>query len=348
MADVCFYMTHYPACKAYKFFYLAERLFQIGISSEIILCATESTGVINSDAKFLKTYTDRCFDLQVMRKKQVLRRVKKNRYKLFIVGTYSGDIGDIIQSAKNKGATTVELSTIGFNDPVEHDVDEYWLISKLALKAALNKRPGRAKKALKKKIHYVGSLMSDDIPNIYTTSLRSTKEFKQKYNIQNRYFIWLPGREDLVDFRFQKTLVKFLPKNSTLLLKPHPWSYKLHERQINMASKIMKVIPAEDAYWGLKGMECAIGRNSTAGIELAVMKKPILYIGKRSRRKFLHKFVKSVGPVCSAHEVNHYLSNMVSYDHEYKKFLNKVYPSPYKNSWQHIMERIKECIKTKE
>lgn len=347
MIDVCFYLTHYPACKAYKFFFLAEELRKIGVSSEIILCSTEVTGVDESDIRSMKKYVADGYRIYIMNIKQVLRRVRKKRYNIFIVGTYSGNIDEIIKCAKSKGATTVELSTIGFNDSVEHDVDEYWLTSKLSLKAALNKRPGRAKKALKKKIHYVGAILSDDIPNTYTTDLRSVKDFKSKYQC-DKYFIWMPGREDLTDLRFQKILVKSIPKGSNLLLKPHPWSWKLHIKYIKSVSRIIKVITPEDSYWGIKGMDCAIGRNSTAGIELAAMSKPILYIDKRSRRKFLRKFVKPIGPVCSVNDVSKTLSEELCYsDKEYNKFLNKIYPSPYKMAWINIVERIQECIKTK-
>lgn len=346
MTEICFYLTHYPMDKGYKFFFLAEKLRALGISVNIILCSTEVTGVHPGDFTLSEIKSMNKRNIWIMSRKQVFRHVIKNRYRYFAVCTFSSDIAHILRTARSKGAKIIEMAGIGFNDPVEHKADIYLQISKLSYKAAMNKRPGRAKKARKR--IYVGSLFSDDIPDIYTSKLRSVDDFRKKYGVKGRVFIWMPGREDLVDYKFQKRLKNFVRPEDLMMVKPHPWSYKLQMPAVNKISKIMPVMAPRDSYWGLKAMTCAVGRNSTSGIELAIMKKPILYIGHMSRRPWLRKHVKAIGVIASTeNDIKKMLRNR-SFDHsdqEYSQFLDRAYPSPFRPAYERICEFFESCIK---
>jgi len=229
MTDICLYLTHYPPCKGYKFFFLAEKLREKGFSVIVILCGTEVTGVAPDEFTPQEIENMKQNGIYVKRLKEMQRHIKKHTYKYLVVGTYSSEIGSIIKTARKSGSIIVEIATIGFNDPVEHNADINLMISKLAYKAAVNKRPARARKAKNK--HYVGSLMSDDIPNVYTSSLLSTEAFLNKYKIKNRLFVWLPGREDIIDYKFQRNIRDCFRNNGdTLMAKPHPWSYNLNHK----------------------------------------------------------------------------------------------------------------------
>ena len=344
MIDICFYLTHNAVNKTYKFFFLAEKLRKLGFSVRTILCNTEKSGVQPGEFTEQQLNDLPQQNIFIYSKNQMKNHLLNNTYKYFIVGCYSGGLSEIIGIAKKNGSLIIEIATIGYNDPVEHDADINLLISKLAFKAALNKRPKRAKRA--KNIHFVGSLLADDIPNTYTSDLRSIDDFRAKYGVGNRrLFIWMPGRDDLLDYDFQKSLAKHIKsKENMLMFTSHPWSTKYQKKELARISKIIQHIEPVDTYWAFKSMMGAIGRNTTSGIELAVLRKPILYVENITRRRFLEKKVTPIGFFLKdINDIKNRLRQLeLNISEEvYQRYLNKVYPAPFKPAWQRICDFFK-------
>ena len=90
--DICFYLTHYPMCKGYKFTFLAEKLRKLGFDVETVLCSTEATGVRPGEFsdKEVEELRNK-YKTKIMTKDKMVKYVKKHKFKYFIVGTYSGD-----------------------------------------------------------------------------------------------------------------------------------------------------------------------------------------------------------------------------------------------------------------
>lgn len=346
MVDVCFYLTHYAVSKTYKFFFLADKLRESGISCEIILCNSEKSGILPNEIN--KDLLDKfsAWNVKIKSKKKMMQYIQDKKYKFFVVGCYSGNISDILQIVKNNGAKTVEIATIGFNDPIEHNADINLLISELAFKAAIHKRPQRAKKA--KNIHFVGSLFSDDIPNTYTSEIKNESDFRIKYKINKNIYVWMPGRDDIINFDLQKKICANFPKNADLVMTTHPWTEKYQQKELSSVKKIIKHIDSNDVYWAFKYMHAGIGRNSTSGIEICVFKKPMIYIGKYTRRPYLSKYVTPVGFIVnSVQEMNDLISeNKITIEeHKFNDFISKIYPCPYMPAWQRILGFFKENVK---
>ena len=328
-------------CKGYKFTFLSAKLREIGFDVETVLCSTEATGVRPGEFSTQEIETlKELHNTHIMSIKAMRSYVKKKSFKYFVVGTYSGDLQDIIKSARSNGATIIEIATLGFNDPIEHHADINLLISKLGFKAALDKRHGRAKKA--KNRVYIGALLADDIPNTYTSDLRSVEDFRHKYSIeQDRLFLWMPGRDDLKNFVFQEKMVSKVKSFASILVKPHPWSYKLQPDVVKKVSRYMTVVDARDAYWALKAMDASVSVNSTAGIEMAVFRKPSIYLKHVSRRDYINKKVGTVGFVAKSEKEMFSImrsGNLYIPDTKYDEHLNKVYPSPFKPAHQRICD----------
>lgn len=345
MADICFYLTHYAVSKTYKFFFLADKLRELGITVEIVLCSTEQSGILPNEINASLLEKFKLWKVSIKSRSEMIEYVQKNKWTYFVVGCYSGDLSPVLKLVRKNGSKIIEISTIGFNDPIEHQADINLLISELAFKAALHKRPKRAK--LAKNIHFVGSLFSDDIPNTYTSNITSVDSFKKKYQV-NKTFVWMPGRDDLSDLDFQKRLVNVFPKFD-LVMTTHPWSEKYQNKELKRVKSFIKHIDSNDVYWAFKSMEGGIARNSTSGIEISVMKKPMIYVEKQTRRPFLGKHVTPVGFFCkSLNDIGDYLDCHVD-ESVYEKFLNTIYPSPYRESWKRICDFFSEtmCIKTK-
>lgn len=338
MSDVCFYLTHYAVSKTYKFFYLADKMREAGISVEIILCSTEKSGILESETneELLSNFVK--WNIQIKSRQEAEKYFKKNQFKYLIVGCYSGDIQSIISSARKNGSLIVEIATIGFNDPIEHHADINLLISDLAFKAALDKRPQRAKKA--KNIFFVGSLFSDDIENTYTSKLRSQEDFRKKYNLDNnRVFSWMPGRDDMENLDFQKQIYLNMPSEEKLVMTLHPWTEKYQQNYLKKIKKYIQTIDSNDVYWAFKTMTSGIARNSTAGIELCVLKKPVIYIGKYTRRKYLEKYVTPIGyKIDQPSELKAMSFDFNSLSNKYSDLIDKIYPNPYKPAWLRIRD----------
>lgn len=348
MTDICFYITHNAISKTYKFFFLAEQLKKLGFFVNTVLCSTEMSGVRPGEFNDTQISNMKENNIFILSKKEMTRHVQKNRYKYFVVGTYSGDLSEILGICKAKGAKTIEISTIAFNDPIEHNADINLMISKLAFKAALNKRPQRAKRA--KNIYYVGSLFSDDIPNTYTSHLRSIEDFKNKYHIGNkRLFLWMPGRDDMEQIKMQKQIANQInDEQNMLMLTTHPWSEKYQKNLINNIKRYIPIVDSADVYWTFKTMTSAIAHRSTSGIELAAMKKPVVYIEQYTRRPFLNKYVKPVGYLVKSVKSLRDAINTLNFaidDKKYEEQLNKIYPSPYRPAWERICEFFEEIRK---
>ena len=134
---------------------------------------------------------------------------------------------------------------------------------------------------------------------------------------------------------------KIVGSKNTVFAKPHPWSYKLQEKAIRKISKFMRVVSARDAYWALKSMDAAIGVNSTSGIELSVLKKPIVYLGRMSRRPYLNSKVGAVGVIAKSDKKMYDILDSYNFNipnKAYDEYLNKVYPSPFKPAFIRICD----------
>src|ERR1043165_7576788 len=110
MVDVCFYLTHYAVSKTYKFFFLADKLREKGISVEIVLCNTELSGVREGEisAELLSKFTD--WNIRIKSQKKMLSYISDKQYKYFVVGCYSGDLSAILKTARKNGAKVVEIA----------------------------------------------------------------------------------------------------------------------------------------------------------------------------------------------------------------------------------------------
>lgn len=138
-------------------------------------------------------------------------------------------------------------------------------------------------------IIYAGNIFFEPVDNIWTSDIRGWDGLCDKYGFDPNLplGLWLPDRSDGLDDSYEKVVdaIRAVPMNAAV--KMHPWEYKnlchggpddIYCGKTSAEQWDVTAIEEKDSALAFKHCAFGVTRGSSVGIELAVLRKPSIFI----------------------------------------------------------------------
>jgi hypothetical protein len=281
---------------------------------------------------------------------QAVEALKEIKMKIFVTDCgKTAPYGAAIGAAKSHGAITVQVSKL-YGDFYYHGADICSLVSPLMQE--------------KFNLNFKNVIHSNCITYGYvedcTPEYLSKEQFCKKYNLNSEkdIFVWLPDPIQSQTESAQK-VYREICRLDNVVIKLHPNEYSRHkaERFNNKWSYELfsdgtsSVLDVMDTFWCYKYIDCAIGHQTSTGIEFSYYKKPFLYVDyeKTVLREHTKTFFSStldkfwVGHSCRLADLKNFISTE-KYKIEDETLYNRQIEEYFINSSEHAVDILSKQI----
>lgn len=194
-----------------------------------------------------------------------------------------------------------------------------------------------------KSVIYAGNIFFEPVDNIWTSDIHDWDGLCKKYNFAPDLplGLWLPDRSDGLDKSYGEVLdaIHAVPMNAAV--KMHPWEYKnlshggpddIYKGKTSAEQWGTTAIEEKDSALALRHCAFGVTRGSSVGIELAVLRKPSIFI-PHDTMQFWPDLYHAMTKRCS------FMMNSVD---QLSPFLRETYPfdlteEDYTSSFHHFL-----------
>lgn len=362
MIDALFYFSGVHACHIHKYINLYN---QVKKSCSAIMLIDNGKWGLSSDilSIFQSQEFNNLQDVYLCDIQRACSVMVEENFKVGIFGSnYRKDfLGDLdIKTFKSKiGRTAIQLSEMP-NEFYYAGADVCSVVSPLYEKIYTHKNYGQSKKI------FSNCFLQDRIAPVGKLSL-TKEEFYKKYNldINKPLFVWTPDSIQCQHKEAQE-VYREVCNIPNIIVKLHPNEHRRHkaERVGDMWSYDLytddkpRVLSPADTHFCFEYMDAAISYQSTISREVAVYKKPTIYINVDSNKNLLFRPETKeshykeipyewVGSSCNVKDIIDFVKDSKNYeieDSEYELFLSRYLFDKDRDSCDILKDQILELV----